>query len=81
MFICTRESYRNDFTPWGKEVKRRLEERGMTQRDLAICVAQETGKLIFDANRLSETLRGIGVGARLKEIRIVNKILGIPEDL
>jgi hypothetical protein len=81
MFVCTRESYRNDFTPWGKEVKRILGERGMMQKDLAILVAQEIGKPYFDKNRLSETLRGVGVNARWREIHAVNKILGIPEDV
>lgn len=81
MFTCTKETLtRGGHTPWGREVARRLAERGMIQSDLAFQV-QCAGYRKFNTNRLNETMRGIGVSARMPQIRKVNEILGIPEDL
>jgi len=64
MFVYTPESAQRGFSPWGNEVKRRIKERGMLQAEFAALVREATGKQTFDANRLNETLRGVGTRPR-----------------
>lgn len=75
MFVFSEASVRSTLTPWGLEVKKRLLDRGMKQQDLV----DELVSKGFKINKitLSQMLKGIGVSARMDEIREINVILEI----
>lgn len=66
---------RRIMTPWGKEVKKRLLDRDMSQDDL-VNILVHNGFKIAKWN-LSDLIYGIGAPARIPEIKAINQILGI----
>ena len=76
MFVFNEKSTRKILTPWGKEVKRRVLDRDITQDEVVQHLNFRGFKISKDA--FTKLLYGIGVSARRAEIEAINEYLEIP---
>jgi len=80
MFVCTQETVARRLTPWGEEVRRRLNERGIQQVAL-VEKLRDLGFKRMEVPDLSDMLRGTKIRGHLPEISAINEFLGIPQEL
>ncbi|HBR31921.1 MAG TPA: hypothetical protein DD733_07545 [Clostridiales bacterium] len=75
MFVFNNDSARRVYTPWGKEVIKRLIDRDMRQSDLLTKL--QTEGFNINKHHLSNLMYGVGTSARTGEIKEINRILEI----
>lgn len=78
MFVFDEKTTRRIRTQWGSEVKKRLIDKNLRQKDL-VEILNSKG---FSVNKaiINHLLYGIGASARGEEIKEISKILEIPFD-